>query len=69
MKLNTKLFVVRIDCGQGWVGYYQQTTLENITRFVINRGVQSITIKDNETQKYIDYTLKEFRNKFLNYGK
>lgn len=39
------LFIIKIDCGNGYVNYYQPTTIDKLKKFIKNRGCKKIVLR------------------------
>lgn len=59
-----KIFLVKLDHGNGWINYYQPTTVQKIKNFVTKRGCIQLTIKTEEVAEYQTMSWDDFKKLF-----
>lgn len=58
-----KILILKLDCGSGYIGFYNEVNLEQLKNFVAKRGCERLIFRDNKVTYEMSY--KEFNEKYI----
>lgn len=58
-----KILILKLDCGSGYIGFYNEVYLEQLKNFVAKRGCERLIFRDKQITYEMSY--KEFNEKYI----
>lgn len=63
-RTNKKIFILRLDSGNGWVYYNQTSTILALSIYIKIRGCKRMTIRLKNEEEYKEFSVEEFYKMF-----
>lgn len=58
-----KILILKLDCGSGYIRFYNEVYLEQLKNFVAKRGCERLIFRDKQITYEMSY--KDFKEKYL----